>query len=341
VLGVSPLTGDVEELFAESSANLGSGCITDSGFLYTCSQKAVLGKYALAGGKLLWETALTSSGEEGQCASAVKYFAGRIFVKVKGEGLFIVNSDGTIFAKYKDADCGAGTSGSGPSFDEERFVACYKSREKVLAVSCLDGSLSWSASTAGGDTQTDIDPVIGLDGSVYVQAAFGDKLSAVFAFSPKGQKLWQADLAEAAKECGGLALSLDGQRIYASHDGGFAVLSASDGAQVYNASIGAVPGPVIPVADGYLYAVTSGQSGASLVCFNDKNGSPEEVWRQEISPEKNPACPLRPLVLASGDIVCGTATRLVLVRPLIPEPAILGMAALLLLAWRNKLAATH
>ena len=45
---------------------------------------------------------------------------------------------------------------------------------------------------------------------------------------------------------------------------------------------------------------------------------------------------MRPVVLENGDVFCGTPNTIACVRPVVPEPAIFGLLALVALFLRRK-----
>ena len=339
VLKINVETGEVEEFYGEPSWDNGAPTITDAGYLYVCDEKANLCKVDIETGETVWICKLAESGDR-LTSSAIKFNGGKAYVKVAGKGLFAVTANGSVAWCYEDADCADGWAGNGVSFNADGTQVYYKDAGAVIAVNTADGTLAWTGDTDEADTDDNMscrEPIVGADGTVFAIARPGDDNAVIYAFNSDGSKKWATTLSARCGDDGGLALNLGEDIVYASYQEGVAALSTETGEVIWDAKIGHVRNSVVPINEGGVYAVTEGDDGSFLVYLTDGTDGAEAtvVWQYEIA-DTNTSNHMRPVVLENGDVFCGTPYTIACVRPVIPEPAIFGLLALVALFLRRK-----
>ena len=339
VLKINVETGEVEEFYTEPSWDNGAPTITDAGYLYVCDEKANLCKVDIETGETVWICTLAESGDR-LTSSAIKFNGGKAYVKVAGKGLFAVTASGSIAWCYEDADCADGWGGNGVSFNADGTQVYYKDAGAVIAVNTADGTLAWTGDTDEADTDDNMscrEPIVGADGTVFAIARPGDDNAVIYAFNSDGSKKWATTLSARCGDDGGLALNLGEDIVFASYQEGVAALSTETGEIIWEAPIGHVRNSVVPINEGGLYAVTEGDDGSFLVFLTDGTDGvePTVVWSYEIA-DTNTSNHMRPVVLENGDVFCGTPNTIACVRPVVPEPAIFGLLALVALFLRRK-----
>ena len=339
VLKINVETGEVEEFYTEPSWDNGAPTITDAGYLYVCDEKANLCKVDITTGETVWVCQLAESGDR-LTSSAIKFNGGKAYVKVAGKGLFAVTASGSIAWCYEDADCADGWAGNGVSFNADGTQVYYKDAGAVIAVNTADGTLAWTGDTDEADTDDNMscrEPIVGADGTVFAIARPGDDNAVIYAFNSDGSKKWATTLSARCGDDGGLALNLGEDIVFASYQEGVAALSTETGEIIWEAPIGHVRNSVVPINEGGLYAVTEGDDGSFLVFLTDGTDGvePTVVWSYEIA-DTNTSNHMRPVVLENGDVFCGTPYTIACVRPVVPEPAIIGLLALVALFLRRK-----
>ena len=339
VLKINVETGEVEEFYTEPSWDNGAPTITDAGYLYVCDEKANLCKVDLETKETVWVCQLAESGDR-LTSSAIKFNGGKAYVKVAGKGLFAVTASGSVAWCYEDADCADGWAGNGVSFNADGTQVYYKDAGAVIAVNTADGTLAWTGDTDEADTDDNMscrEPIVGADGTVFAIARPGDDNAVIYAFNSDGSKKWATTLSARCGDDGGLALNLGEDIVFASYQEGVAALSTETGEIIWEAPIGHVRNSVVPINEGGLYAVTEGDDGSFLVFLTDGTDGvePTVVWSYEIA-DTNTSNHMRPVVLENGDVFCGTPYTIACVRPVVPEPAIFGLLALVALFLRRK-----
>jgi outer membrane protein assembly factor BamB len=339
VLKINVETGEVEEFYTEPSWDNGAPTITDAGYLYVCDEKANLCKVDIETGETVWICQLADSGDR-LTSSAIKFNGGKAYVKVAGKGLFAVTANGSVAWCYEDADCADGWAGNGVSFNADGTQVYYKDAGAVIAVNTADGTLAWTGDTDEADTDDNMscrEPIVGADGTVFAIARPGDDNAVIYAFNSDGSKKWATTLSARCGDDGGLALNLGEDIVFASYQEGVAALSTETGEIIWEAPIGHVRNSVVPINEGGLYAVTEGDDGSFLVFLTDGTDGvePTVVWSYEIA-DTNTSNHMRPVVLENGDVFCGTPYTIACVRPVVPEPAIFGLLALVALFLRRK-----
>jgi outer membrane protein assembly factor BamB len=148
-------------LLWKSTAYAGTPAVASGGTLYVISLD-LEHLYALnASGALQWQVNPPFDAEFTLPALA-SY--GTIYVGTAGSGLWAINPDGSI--KWKASPGGSGYFFSPPTIAGDGAI--YVATNSLLAVN-PDGSLKWSQSlcNGGGNSWSD-EPVIGLDGTLYV-----------------------------------------------------------------------------------------------------------------------------------------------------------------------------
>ena len=339
VLKINVETGEVEEFYTEPSWDNGAPTITDAGYLYVCDEKANLCKVDITTGETVWVCQLAESGDR-LTSSAIKFNGGKAYVKVAGKGLFAVTASGSVAWCYEDADCADGWAGNGVSFNADGTQVYYKDAGAVIAVNTADGTLAWTGDTDEADTDDNMscrEPIVGADGTVFAIARPGDDNAVIYAFNSDGSKKWATTLSARCGDDGGLALNLGEDIVFASYQEGVAALSTETGEIIWEAPIGHVRNSVVPINEGGLYAVTEGDDGSFLVFLTDGTDGAEAdvVWSYEIA-DTSTSNHMRPVVLENGDVFCGTPQTIACVRPVVPEPAIIGLLALVALFLRRK-----
>ena len=339
VLKINVETGEVEEFYTEPSWDNGAPTITDAGYLYVCDEKANLCKVDIETGETVWVCQLAESGDR-LTSSAIKFNGGKAYVKVAGKGLFAVTASGSVAWCYEDADCADGWAGNGVSFNADGTQVYYKDAGAVIAVNTADGTLAWTGDTDEADTDDNMscrEPIVGADGTVFAIARPGDDNAVIYAFNSDGSKKWATTLSARCGDDGGLALNLGEDIVYASYQEGVTAISTETGEVIWDAKIGHVRNSVVPINEGGLYAVTEGDDGSFLVFLTDGTDGAEAtvVWSYEIA-DTNTSNHMRPVVLENGDVFCGTPYTIACVRPVVPEPAIIGLLALVALFLRRK-----
>jgi outer membrane protein assembly factor BamB len=190
-------------------------------------------------------------------------------------GLEVVNSDGSLrWRLANDYGSPPAIAADGALFigSNDGFVYAidpYREGVWIDASSNLSGDyLRWRYQT-GGRVQGD--PVLGMDGTVFVTAEDG----MLYAISASGQRKWKYAAS------GRPALSPDGATVYTSDSSYIRALRADTGVARWNCKVAAVNGFAVG-GDGSLYA-TAGQcklvkvSSAGKVLWTKTEGKPNQA----------------------------------------------------------------